>query len=72
MRHLPGEVLLTSPRVGWSHICVCRSPRIPHLTIAALQEERAVLFCSEDRAVICRQCDLMIHTANEFTAKHHR
>lgn len=36
------------------------------------QEERAVLFCTEDRAVICRQCDLMIHTANEFTAKHHR
>ncbi|KAK9829696.1 hypothetical protein WJX72_007406 [[Myrmecia] bisecta] len=36
------------------------------------QEEKAVMFCSEDRAIICRRCDLMIHTANEFTAKHHR
>ena len=31
-----------------------------------------MLFCCEDRAVICRECDLMIHTANEFTAKHNR
>lgn len=30
------------------------------------------MFCSEDRALICRQCDLMIHTANEFTKTHHR
>ena len=69
MRYLPGEVLLARPRGGWIHIS---SHCIPLLAIAALQEERAVLFCSEDRAVICRQCDLMIHTANEFTAKHHR
>ncbi|KAL3136219.1 hypothetical protein ABBQ32_007233 [Trebouxia sp. C0010 RCD-2024] len=25
-----------------------------------------------DRAIICRECDVMIHTANEFTAKHNR
>ncbi|KAL0030550.1 hypothetical protein WJX79_003880 [Trebouxia sp. C0005] len=36
------------------------------------QDAPAVLFCCEDRAVICRECDLMIHTANEFTAKHNR
>lgn len=30
------------------------------------------MFCSEDRAMICRRCDLMIHTANEFTKTHHR
>ncbi|KAK9917630.1 hypothetical protein WJX75_006628 [Coccomyxa subellipsoidea] len=36
------------------------------------QDRPAVLFCSEDRALICRRCDIMIHTANEFTAQHHR
>ena len=72
MRHLPGEALLARPGVGWNHTAVSHSHYIPLSAIAALQEERAVLFCSEDRAVICRQCDLMIHTANEFTAKHHR
>ena len=43
-----------------------------HQAKLCLQDAPAVLFCSEDRAVICRECDLMIHTANEFTAKHNR
>ncbi len=37
-----------------------------------LQDAPAVLFCCENRAIICRDCDVMIHTANEFTAKHNR
>lgn len=36
------------------------------------QELPAVMFCSEDRAMTCRRCDLMIHTANQFTKTHHR
>ena len=44
----------------------------PDLSIVYRQDAPAVLFCCEDRAVICRECDLMIHTANEFTAKHNR
>ncbi|XP_043712623.1 B-box zinc finger protein 21-like [Telopea speciosissima] len=36
------------------------------------QEKRAFLFCREDRAILCRDCDLPIHTANEYTTKHHR
>ncbi|XP_043708690.1 B-box zinc finger protein 21-like isoform X2 [Telopea speciosissima] len=36
------------------------------------QEKRAFLFCREDRAILCRDCDLPIHTANEHTTKHHR
>ncbi|KAJ4963042.1 hypothetical protein NE237_022981 [Protea cynaroides] len=36
------------------------------------QERRAFLFCREDRAILCRDCDLPIHTANEYTIKHHR
>jgi hypothetical protein len=30
------------------------------------------LFCQEDRAILCRDCDIPIHTANEHTQKHNR
>lgn len=36
------------------------------------QERRALLFCKEDRAILCRECDLPIHQANEHTQKHNR
>lgn len=36
------------------------------------QERRAVLFCQEDRAILCRECDLPIHKVNEHTQKHNR
>ncbi|KAK9794054.1 hypothetical protein WJX73_010120 [Symbiochloris irregularis] len=36
------------------------------------QEQNAALFCAEDRTLLCRRCDLMIHKANAQTAKHHR
>ncbi|OMO75580.1 Zinc finger, B-box [Corchorus olitorius] len=36
------------------------------------QERRAFLFCQEDRAILCRECDFPIHRANEHTQKHNR
>ncbi|XP_056854568.1 B-box zinc finger protein 20-like, partial [Raphanus sativus] len=36
------------------------------------QERRALLFCQEDRAILCRECDIPIHQANEHTKKHNR
>ncbi|XVE48981.1 hypothetical protein DITRI_Ditri01bG0045200 [Diplodiscus trichospermus] len=36
------------------------------------KERRAFLFCQEDRAILCRECDLPIHRANEHTQKHNR
>ncbi|XVE67032.1 hypothetical protein DITRI_Ditri08aG0127700 [Diplodiscus trichospermus] len=36
------------------------------------QERRAFLFCQEDRAILCRECDVPIHKANEHTQKHSR
>ncbi|KAI3675259.1 hypothetical protein L1987_84847 [Smallanthus sonchifolius] len=36
------------------------------------QERRAFLFCKEDRAILCRECDIPIHSANEHTEKHTR
>ncbi|KAK4349032.1 hypothetical protein RND71_031787 [Anisodus tanguticus] len=36
------------------------------------QERRAFLFCQQDRAILCRECDISIHKANEHTQKHNR
>ncbi|XP_012837095.1 PREDICTED: B-box zinc finger protein 20 isoform X2 [Erythranthe guttata] len=36
------------------------------------QERQALLFCQEDRALLCRECDIPIHRANELTKKHNR
>ncbi|KAL3505351.1 hypothetical protein ACH5RR_035192 [Cinchona calisaya] len=35
-------------------------------------ERRAFLFCQQDRAILCRECDVPIHKANEHTQKHNR
>ncbi|KAM7263295.1 hypothetical protein ACFE04_000978 [Oxalis oulophora] len=37
-----------------------------------LQERRAFLFCQQDRAILCRECDVPIHKANEHTKTHNR
>lgn len=31
-----------------------------------------MVFCQEDRAILCRECDDSIHKANEHTQKHNR
>ncbi|KAK4782435.1 hypothetical protein SAY86_016537 [Trapa natans] len=36
------------------------------------QEKRAFLFCQQDRAILCIECDVLIHTANDHTLKHSR
>ncbi|KAK9942710.1 hypothetical protein M0R45_008361 [Rubus argutus] len=36
------------------------------------QESHGFLFCQEDRAILCRECDHSIHKANEHTKKHNR
>ncbi|WVY91822.1 hypothetical protein V8G54_037336 [Vigna mungo] len=36
------------------------------------QERRAFTFCQQDRAILCRECDVSIHSANEHTLKHDR
>ncbi|XWS25855.1 hypothetical protein CRYUN_Cryun27aG0102900 [Craigia yunnanensis] len=36
------------------------------------QGKRAFLFCQQDRAILCRDCDVSIHSANEHTQKHNR
>ncbi|GMJ09752.1 BZS1, SALT TOLERANCE HOMOLOG 7, B-box domain protein 20 [Hibiscus trionum] len=36
------------------------------------KETRGFLFCQEDRAILCRECDVSVHRANEYTMKHNR
>jgi hypothetical protein len=36
------------------------------------QEKRALLFCQQDRAILCSDCDVPIHSVNEHTKKHNR
>ncbi|XP_022940033.1 B-box zinc finger protein 21-like isoform X1 [Cucurbita moschata] len=36
------------------------------------QERRAFLFCQQDRAILCKDCDFPIHSVNELTQKHDR
>lgn len=37
-----------------------------------MQEKRAFLFCQQDRAILCNDCDISIHKANEHTKNHNR
>ena len=30
------------------------------------------MFCKEDRAILCRECDVPVHTASEMTRRHSR
>ncbi|URD72721.1 salt tolerance-like protein [Musa troglodytarum] len=36
------------------------------------QEKRGFLFCHEDRAILCRDCDASVHSASHLTMKHSR
>lgn len=36
------------------------------------QEKRGFFFCLEDRALLCRDCDVSIHTANTLSCNHKR
>ncbi|KAI5077801.1 hypothetical protein GOP47_0007625 [Adiantum capillus-veneris] len=36
------------------------------------QEKSGLFFCVEDRAILCRDCDVSIHTTNKLTRKHKR
>uniref|UniRef100_A0A2P2KM29 B box-type domain-containing protein n=1 Tax=Rhizophora mucronata TaxID=61149 RepID=A0A2P2KM29_RHIMU len=48
----------------------CSSPRLPKCDIC--QEASGFFFCLEDRALLCRKCDVAIHTANPYVSAHQR
>jgi hypothetical protein len=40
--------------------------------LSLLQEASGYFFCLEDRALLCRDCDVAIHTVNSFVSVHQR
>ncbi|XP_021736205.1 B-box zinc finger protein 22-like [Chenopodium quinoa] len=46
------------------------SSHMPNCDIC--QETVGYFFCLEDRALLCRKCDISIHTANAFVSTHQR
>ncbi|KAH0452472.1 hypothetical protein IEQ34_019771 [Dendrobium chrysotoxum] len=44
----------------------------PHPLCDICQEKRGIVFCAEDRAILCHECDSPIHAANGLTMKHSR
>ncbi|KAJ0256501.1 hypothetical protein HA466_0094520 [Hirschfeldia incana] len=59
-KHLRFSLLYPSSSNNSSPICdIC-------------QEKKALLFCHQDRAILCKDCDTSIHSANEHKKKHNR
>ncbi|GAA0174251.1 hypothetical protein Leryth_010518 [Lithospermum erythrorhizon] len=48
----------------------CLSNKLPFCDIC--QEKAAFIFCVEDRALFCKDCDEQIHSANSRAANHQR
>ncbi|KAL3635040.1 hypothetical protein CASFOL_022094 [Castilleja foliolosa] len=48
----------------------CLTNKLPACDIC--QEKTAFIFCVEDRALFCKDCDLPIHAANTRSANHQR
>ncbi|XVE69794.1 hypothetical protein DITRI_Ditri10aG0019900 [Diplodiscus trichospermus] len=61
---------LASKHQRFSLLHPSSSKQVPLCDIC--QEKRAFLFCQQDRAILCRDCDVPIHSANEHTQKHNR
>lgn len=43
-----------------------------YICLVFFKEKRGFIFCQEDRAILCKDCDEQIHCANELTKKHNR
>ena len=43
-----------------------------HKRVMSSQETVGYFFCLEDRALLCRKCDVAIHTVNSYVSAHRR
>ncbi|KAK9688721.1 hypothetical protein RND81_09G006400 [Saponaria officinalis] len=64
--HAANKLATKHQRVSLSH----SSSYMPKCDIC--QETVGYFFCLEDRALLCRKCDIAIHTANSFVSAHQR
>ncbi|KAL6839659.1 hypothetical protein ACP4OV_030598 [Aristida adscensionis] len=61
--------LLTDAAAG-AAAASAAAPAVPKCDIC--QEASGYFFCLEDRALLCRDCDVAIHTVNSFVSAHQR
>lgn len=64
--HAANKLASKHQRVSLSH----SSSHMPKCDIC--QDTVGYFFCLEDRALLCRKCDIAIHTANAFVSAHQR
>ncbi|XP_071730089.1 B-box zinc finger protein 22-like [Rutidosis leptorrhynchoides] len=64
--HAANKLASKHQRVSLSH----SSSHMPKCDIC--QETAGYFFCLEDRALLCRKCDVVIHTVNSLVSSHQR
>lgn len=64
--HVANKLASKHQRVPLSNSSSC----MPKCDIC--QETTGYFFCIEDRALLCRKCDVAIHTANDYVSAHRR
>lgn len=57
------RVCSASDRFAYMRVC---------MYVTLTQEKRGLLFCKEDRAILCPDCDVPVHTASELAMRHTR
>ncbi|OWM80893.1 B-box zinc finger protein 20-like isoform X1 [Punica granatum] len=71
--HHANKLAFRHPRLSLLEPPANCSEQAPHAPVCDIcQERRAVLFCQQDRAVLCKDCDVPIHTSNDHTQNHSR
>jgi len=58
------------PLLSDADAAAAAAPAVPKCDIC--QEASGYFFCLEDRALLCRDCDVAIHTVNSFVSVHQR
>ncbi|KAJ3671565.1 hypothetical protein LUZ60_007644 [Juncus effusus] len=70
------DVVHAANKLAGKHQRVPLLPRInpssDHPLCDICQEKPGFFFCLEDRALLCRACDVAIHTTNNHVSKHQR
>jgi hypothetical protein len=73
LRHLPGSFgKLSSISIATLFWVLVLCGADVSVFDRSMQEKRALLFCKEDRAILCRDCDVSVHTTSDLAMRHAR
>ncbi|KAM0934613.1 putative transcription factor interactor and regulator Znf-B family [Dioscorea sansibarensis] len=62
----------TANKLAGKHRRLSLSSSVQSPPLCDICQKRGLIFCQEDRAILCKDCDEPIHCANELTKKHNR